>query len=84
MQWLNTFGLTLLETCRDVVPIAATIIGFQVFVIRKPIANPRKVLTGFLYVLLGIALFLEGLQMALFPLGELMARQLTDPGFYRH
>ena len=81
MQWLSTFGLTLLETCRDVVPIAATIIGFQVFVIRKPIANPRKVLTGFLYVLLGIALFLEGLQMALFPLGELMARQLTDPGF---
>jgi hypothetical protein len=39
------------------------------------------VLTGFAYVLLGLALFLEGLDLALFPLGEVMARQLTAPAF---
>ena len=32
-------------------------------------------------VLLGLAFFLEGLEAALFPLGKLMAQQLTDPAF---
>ena len=31
--------------------------------------------------MIGLALFLIGLQSALFPLGETMARQLTDPEF---
>ena len=79
--WLNQFALVLLTTCRDILPIAAIIIGFQLLVIRKPIAHPKKTLIGFLYVVLGIAFFLEGLEMALFPLGKLMATQLTTPEF---
>lgn len=81
MVWLNHFLQTLIETCRDVLPIAAIIIGFQLLVIRKPLPHPRETLIGFLYVLLGIACFLEGLELALFPLGELMAEQLTSPEF---
>lgn len=81
MVWLNHFVSSLLATCRDVLPIAVIIIGFQIMVIRKPLANPRKLLSGFIFVLLGIAFFLEGLELALFPLGELMAKQLTDPAF---
>ncbi len=68
-------------TCKDVVPILGIIIGFQLLVIRKPIHHAKKTLLGFIYVLLGIALFLQGLEMALFPLGELMAKQLTSPDF---
>ncbi len=79
--WLLNFGDTLLATAGDILPIAAIIIGFQLVIIRKPLPNPGKTALGFLYVLLGIALFLEGLEMALFPLGELMATQLTAPGF---
>jgi hypothetical protein len=70
-----------LETVLDVLPIAAIIFGFQFLVIRKPIPHLKKVLTGLLYVLIGITLFLLGLKLALFPLGELMAQQLTDPVF---
>lgn len=81
IDWLTHFALALLATCRDILPIAAIIIGFQLLVIRKPLANPKKTLIGFLYVLLGIAFFLEGLEMALFPLGKLMATQLTAPEF---
>ncbi|MDO9422881.1 MAG: DUF1538 domain-containing protein [Methylobacter sp.] len=81
MDWMNQFALVLLATCRDILPIAAIIIGFQVLVIRKPVAHPKKMLIGFIYVLLGIAFFLEGLEMALFPLGTLMANQLTTPEF---
>jgi hypothetical protein len=56
-------------------------VGFQLFVIRQPLANRRRMIIGFLYVLLGLSLFLLGLEQALFPLGRLMAEQLTDPTF---
>ncbi|WP_455198749.1 DUF1538 domain-containing protein, partial [Kaarinaea lacus] len=70
-----------LSTIRDVFPIAAIIFGMQFFVIRRPITNAKRVLTGFVIVIIGLALFLVGLERALFPLGKLMAIQLTDPEF---
>ncbi len=72
---------TLVLTLRDVLPIAAIIFGMQFLVIRRPVPNLRRVLLGFLFVLLGLALFLVGLEKALFPLGKIMAQQLTDPAF---
>ncbi len=81
MELLPHLFHTLLLTVRDVLPIAAVIFGFQLLVIRKPIPNLKRVLIGFLYVLVGLALFLVGLEEALFPLGKVMARQLTDPVF---
>ncbi|MCP4702506.1 MAG: DUF1538 domain-containing protein [Gammaproteobacteria bacterium] len=81
MDGLITFLTTLLQTVRDVLPIAAIIIGFQLLVIRKPIPKLKRVLGGFVYVLFGLALFLQGLEQALFPLGKMMAKQLTDPAF---
>jgi hypothetical protein len=38
---------------------------------------------GFVFVIAGLALFLNGLETALFPLGDIMAKQLTDPEFLR-
>ena len=67
------------STVFDVVPIAAILIGFQVIVLRQPIPNLRRVLVGSIYVVLGLAFFLFGLERALFPLGKVMAEQLTDP-----
>ena len=81
MAWLTEFGGAVLTMLRDVAPIAGILIGFQLLVLRKPILNPARVAAGLLFVLLGLALFLEGLEMALFPLGRLMAEQLTAPGF---
>ncbi|MCX8760226.1 DUF1538 domain-containing protein [Vibrio parahaemolyticus] len=74
---------TLLSTIRDVIPIAAIIFGFQLTVLRRPVNNLKKVLLGFAYVIVGLSLFLLGLEMALFPLGETMAVQLTAPEFVR-
>ena len=81
MDALITILETVLATVRDVLPIAAIIFGFQIFVIRRPIPHLKRVLAGFGYVLLGLSLFLIGLEEALFPLGKLMAEQLTDPAF---
>jgi len=72
---------SLFSTIKDVLPIAGIIFGFQLFVLRRPIPNLGRVLLGFVYVLLGLSLFLKGLELALFPLGKLMAQQLTDPEF---
>ncbi len=81
MGALHDFGSTLLLLLRDVMPIMGILFGFQFFVLRKAINNPARVLTGMVFVILGLALFLEGLDLALFPVGRLMAEQLTAPEF---
>jgi hypothetical protein len=72
---------TLLDTTRDVLPIVLIIFGFQYFVLRQPVHNIKKILIGLAYVIFGLSFFLVGLEKALFPLGELMAKQLTNPEF---
>jgi hypothetical protein len=79
MDTLLALARNFLLTMRDVLPIAAILFGFQVFVLRRPIPHLRQVLVGFAFVLIGLSLFLDGLEEALFPLGRLMAEQLTDP-----
>jgi len=81
MSMLLDFFSAGLATMTDVLPIAAIIFGFQLLVLRTPVPNLKSVLIGFVYVLIGLTLFLVGLQEALFPVGRTMARQLTDPAF---
>lgn len=81
MSFVGEFFYTLLMTIRDVTPIMVIIFGFQFAILKKPIANPLKVMIGFGYVIVGLSLFLVGLELALFPLGETMAMQLTAPDF---
>ncbi len=81
MESMVGFGSTLLTMLRDVLPIAAILFGFQALVLRRKIKNPARVGSGMVLVLLGLTLFLEGLETALFPIGRLMAQQLTAPEF---
>ncbi len=71
--------MTLLTTAKDVLPIVLFIIGFQVFVIRRKLPHVKQLAAGIVLVILGLALFLIGLEQTLFPLGRLMAEQLTSP-----
>nr|VFJ88173.1 MAG: Protein of unknown function (DUF1538) [Candidatus Kentron sp. H]VFJ90181.1 MAG: Protein of unknown function (DUF1538) [Candidatus Kentron sp. H]VFJ96553.1 MAG: Protein of unknown function (DUF1538) [Candidatus Kentron sp. H] len=81
MNLLHKLFDTLLITVWDVLPILAIVFGFQFLVLRRAIPNLKRVLSGFALVLLGLVFFIEGLELALFPLGKMMARQLTDPAF---
>jgi hypothetical protein len=81
MDALATLSATLLGTIRDVLPIAAIIFGFQFLVLRRVPPRLPRILAGFAWVVVGLTLFLVGLEWALFPLGKLMAAQLTDPAF---
>ena len=69
---------TILATTLAVLPVVAFIFGFQLFVIRRPIPNVARLLTGLVLTVLGLGMFLIGLEQGLFPLGRLMAEQLTD------
>ncbi len=65
------------QTALDVLPIAAILLGFQIVALKRRPANLRRIVIGFAYAVAGLALFLVGLDQALFPLGSLMAEQLT-------
>ena len=81
MALLNTLVSTFLSTIFDVAPIILLLVFFHYLVLRKKIRNLRRVAIGLFYIISGLALFLVGLEQALFPLGEVMATQLTDPAF---
>jgi hypothetical protein len=81
MDLMADIATTLVATVRDVLPIAVILFGFQFLVLRRRIPHLKRVLSGFGFVLVGLALFLLGLEEALFPVGKLMAQQLTDPAF---
>ena len=81
VEYLIDFGVVLFYTMRDVLPIALLIIFFQLVVLKQPIPHLKKMILGGIYVVLGLALFLMGLEKALFPVGKIMAAQLSEPAF---
>jgi hypothetical protein len=70
-----------LNSAGDVAPIALFLFVFHKLVIGGRLQNMRQIVVGFAFVIVGLGLFLVGLEQALFPLGRLMAQQLTDPQF---
>jgi hypothetical protein len=66
-------------TVRDVLPIATVLAVFQLFVLRRALPNPKRILLGFAFVLAGLVLFLLGLEQAIFPAGKSMAAQFVAP-----
>lgn len=81
LVYFSEFAGRFFSTLTDVLPIMAILFGFQFLVIRKSVPRLKQVLVGFVYVVIGLTLFLQGLEQALFPVGRLMAEQLTAPGF---
>ena len=78
-DFARTFADAMLSTVLDVAPIVVILLVFQAAVLRRKPANLRQIATGSILVLLGLTLFLIGLEYALFPIGSTMARQLTAP-----
>ena len=78
MESLFTPLTLLLNTGRDVLPVLGLLVFFQLVVLKQPIARPGRIIFGFCLVLVGMACFLGGLDLALFPVGRSMALQLAD------
>ncbi len=67
-------------TIRDLAPILLVIGFFQFAVLQQPIQNLADILIGFVFVLIGLTIFIRGLEMALFPLGEALANAFAGKG----
>lgn len=81
MDLIVQFGHTLTATLKDVLPVLALILFFQFAVLKRPMPNWKRMAAGFVFVLVGLAFFLDGLETALFPIGKIMSKQLSDPEF---
>jgi hypothetical protein len=64
----------------DLIPIIVVVVFFQSVVIMQPFPQIGEVIFGIIIVVLGLMLFIEGLEMGLFPIGETMAYALVKKG----
>lgn len=64
----------------DLLPILIVVAFFQLAVIRQPLPDIGNVIFGGVLVAVGLLLFIEGLEMSLFPIGEAMADALAQKG----
>ncbi len=65
---------------KDLLPIIIVITFFQVVLLRQPLPNFVEVIFGSALVVFGLMLFVQGLEMGLFPIGEAMAQALARKG----
>ena len=65
---------------RDLVPIIVVIGFFQIVVLQQPFPDLERVLVGLVFVVVGLSLFVQGLEIGLFPLGESMAGAFARKG----
>jgi len=77
---LNYLFHKLTDVVTDVFPVILVISFFQIFVLQKPFPDPGKLLFGVILVILGLFIFIQGLETSLFPLGERMANQFALKG----
>ena len=77
---LLQFLRSLRQSFQDLLPIILVISFFQLVVLQQPVPQFGQILAGGFMVLLGLTLFVQGLQLALFPLGEDMAYSFVRKG----
>ena len=65
---------------KDLIPIILVVVFFQSVVIQQPLPDIGEIIFGILIVIVGLMLFIEGLEMSLFPLGDAMAYGLAKKG----
>lgn len=74
---LKLIAAPFVESLRDLLPIILVVAFFQLAVLRQPLPDLLNLLGGVLMVVIGLALFVQGLRIGLFPIGEAMARDFA-------
>ena len=77
---LNVLAKDALASVRNLLPIVVVISVFQVFVFRESVSGLMSMATGGFLVVAGLTFFIFGLRLALFPIGEGLARSLAKKG----
>ncbi len=73
-------GRSMAGSLRDLLPIVVVIGFFQVVVLQQSVPDLFGLLTGLLCVVAGLTFFIYGLEMGLFPIGEVLAHSFARKG----
>ncbi len=76
----NFFLKLLKESFRDLLPIVLVILFFQLAVIQSVPDNWISTTVGLIIVGIGLAIFLQGLEIGIFPVGEGLAKDFANKG----
>jgi hypothetical protein len=79
-SFIRAFLASLLRSGRDLTPIICVIAFFQLIVLQQALPQFAELVLGMLLVIFGLTLFIYGLEMGLFPMGESMAHALARKG----
>jgi Protein of unknown function (DUF1538) len=80
MEHLTHFSREFLKALRSLLPIVVVVVVFQLAVFREVPEQPLRLVAGLLVVGVGIALFLQGLDLSVFPVGKNLANQFARRG----
>lgn len=81
MRWLiKKLFHAMLGSIRDLTPILLVILFFQILVLKQPVADIGGLVSGAVFVILGLTFFIHGLEQGLFPIGENMANDFAHKG----
>ncbi len=65
---------------RDLLPILLVVLFFQFIVLEQSLPDIGRLITGIVFVILGLTFFIHGLEQGLFPIGESMAHAFAKKG----
>jgi Protein of unknown function (DUF1538) len=77
---LKNFLIVLRASARDLTPIVLVVVFFQLVILQQAFPNVMDLVMGMLLVVLGLTLFIRGLEMGLFPIGESLAYDFARKG----
>ena len=80
VRFLFPMARRMVDSLRDLSPIIMVIAFFQVVVLRQPFPDLASVAVGMVCVVVGLGLFIQGLESGLFPLGEDLAWAFANKG----
>lgn len=66
------------EGLRSVAPVIGILLVFQLVVLRQPLENWRQIAVGLVLTVIGLVIFLKGLEVGLVPLGEAASEALAQ------
>jgi len=75
-QFLTTLG----HSARNLLPIVVVVAIFQAFVLNQLPEGVASITLGLVIVVFGVALFLQGLEMGIFPIGKSLSDEFAEKG----
>jgi len=70
----------LLDSFKDLLPIILVIAFFQIFILQQIPENLGSIVLGLIIVAVGLAVFIQGLEIGIFPIGESLAHEFAAKG----